>query len=87
MEKTAPEKGMGRGVGEEGRGELFIYIYVCVYVCVCTCMCACMSVCMSQNMVQRVSFRHELNEINEKVSFKMSAASLHMGANFSRYIS
>ena len=50
-------------------------------------MCACMSVCMSQNMVQRVSFRHELNEINEKVSFKMSAASLHMGANFSRYIS
>ena len=46
-----------------------MYIYVCVLTCVCACMCV------------RVS-KHQLNEINEKVSFKMSVASLYMGANF-----
>ena len=65
----------GRG-GEEGRGELSIYM------CVCVCVCACMCVCTSQNMNQRVSFRHQLNEINEKLSFKMSAAPLYVGDIF-----
>ena len=40
-----------------------------------------MCVRVSQNLVQRVSFRHQLNKINE-VSIKMSAASLYMGENF-----
>ena len=59
----------------------FIYICVCVYACVCMCVCtcvcvhACMCVCASQNVNQRVFFRHHLNEIIEKLSFKMSASS------------
>ena len=52
-----------------------MYVCVCVCVHVCVCMHACVCVCASQNVNQRVFFRHHLNEIIEKLSFKMSASS------------
>ena len=57
----------GGGEGEEGRGELCIYMYI--YICLCVYMCVCMHVCV------------HVSKCGSK-GLKMSAALFYMGVNF-----